>query len=131
MKVKIQVIIESESNETTVTDEVACLQRGNLSDETLGLTLAEAKELLTSVQEKMVKYQTEEYIQQQRNCPECGKVRSQKGQHEIVYRSLFGKLKLNSPRLYNCSCQPQSQRSFSPLAECLSERTAPELLYLR
>jgi len=131
MKVKIQVIIESESNEETVADEVACLQRGDLSDETLGLTLAEAKELLTSVQEKMVKYQTEEYIEQQRNCPECRKVRSQKGQHEIVYRSLFGKLTLHSPRLYNCSCQPQSQRSFSTLAECLSERTAPELLYLQ
>lgn len=114
MKVKIQVIIESESNEKTVTDEVACLQRGDLSDEPLGLTLAEAKELLASGQETMVKHQTEEYIEQQRNCPECRKVRRQKGQHEIVFRSLFGKLKLHSPRLYTCSCQPQSQRSFSP-----------------
>ena len=131
MKVKIQVIIESESNEKTVTDEIACLQRGDLSDETLGLTLAEAKDLLASVQEKMVNYQTEEYIQQQRNCPQCGNVRTRKGQHEIVFRSLFGKLKLHSPRLYTCSCQTQSQRSFSPLAECLSERTAPELLYLQ
>jgi hypothetical protein len=34
MKVKIQVIIESEDSETTITDEVACLQRGDLSDET-------------------------------------------------------------------------------------------------
>jgi hypothetical protein len=86
---------------------------------------------LASVQENLVKHQTEEYIQQRRNCPQCGKVRTRKGQHEIVFRSLFGKLKLHSPRLYNCSCQPQSQRSFSPLAECLSERTAPELLYLQ
>jgi hypothetical protein len=131
MKIKIQVIIESESNEKTITDQVACLQRNDFSDETLGLTLAEAKDLLASVQETVVKKQTEEYIEQQRNCPECRKVRSQKGQHEIVYRSLFGKLKLHSPRLYTCSCQPQNQRSFSPLAEGLSERTAPELLYLQ
>lgn len=131
MKVKIQVIIESEGNETPITDEIASLQREDLTAETLGLTLAEAKELLASVQEKMVQYHTEEYIQQQRNCPQCGKARTTKGQHEIVFRSLFGKLKLNSPRLYTCSCQPQSQRSFSPLAECLSERTAPELLYLQ
>ena len=34
MKVKIQVIIESEGSETTITDEIACLQRGALSDET-------------------------------------------------------------------------------------------------
>jgi len=84
-----------------------------------------------NLEETMVKHQTSEYIEQQRNCPQCGKVRTQKGQHEIVFRSLFGKLKLQSPRLYTCSCQPQSQHSFSPLAERLSERTAPELLYLQ
>jgi hypothetical protein len=35
-----------------------------------------------------------------------------------------------SPHLYCCSCQPAPHRSFSPLAELLSERTAAELLYL-
>ena len=38
---------------------------------------------------------------------------------------------MQSPRFYTCSCQSQSQRSFSPLAEHLPERTAPELLYLQ
>jgi hypothetical protein len=33
-------------------------------------------------------------------------------------------------RLYNCACQPHLTRTFSPLAHLLSERTAPELLYL-
>ena len=50
--------------------------------------------------------------------------------HSIVYRSLFGKLKLHSPRLFRCSCETQLSRTFSPLAELLKERTAPELLYL-
>jgi len=73
MKVKIQVIIESEGNEKTITDQIACLQRNDLSDETLGLTLSEAKNLLASVQETMVKSQTEEYIEKQRNCPQSDK----------------------------------------------------------
>jgi hypothetical protein len=48
MKIKVQVIIESEGNETPVTDEIASLTREDLTPETLGLTLAEAKDLLAS-----------------------------------------------------------------------------------
>jgi hypothetical protein len=47
-----------------------------------------------------------------------------------VYRTLFGKLHLKSPRLYRCRCQQQGEQTFSPLAELLVERTAPELLYV-
>jgi len=131
MKVKIQIVIESDNHETPITEEVACIQRGELTPETLGITLTEAKDLLANVQTTMVKEQTNEYMKKQRSCPLCGKSRSQKGTHEIVFRSLFGKIELPSPRLYACLCHTQEKRSFSPLAELLSERTAPELLYLQ
>ena len=116
MKVRIQVVIESDNHDAPITDEVACIQR---------------KDLLANVQANMVKEQTAEYVEQQRRCPFCGKVRGQKGQKDIVFRSLFGKMEIPSPRLYTCSCQPQEKKSFSPLAERLPERTAPELLYLQ
>ena len=45
-------------------------------------------------------------------------------------RTLFGTLRLPSPRWYHCPCTPQPTRTFSPLAEVLSERNTPELLYL-
>jgi len=45
-------------------------------------------------------------------------------------RTLFGTLHLRSPRWYHCPCQPQTTRTFSPLAAALPERTTPELLYL-
>jgi hypothetical protein len=131
MRVKIQIVIESDNHEIPVTEEVACIQRGELTPETLGLTLAEAKDLLANVQASMVKEQAAEYIEQQRRCPLCWKMRGQKGQKDIVFRSLFGKMEIPSPRLYTCSCQPQEKKSFSPLAERLPERTAPELLYLQ
>lgn len=131
MKVRIQVIIESDSHDTPITDEVACIQRGDLAPETLGMTLAEAKGLLANIQASMVREQTAEYVEQQRRCPLCGKMRGEKGRHDIVFRSLFGKMEIPSPRLYTCSCQPQEKKSFSPLAERLPERTAPELLYLQ
>jgi len=112
-------------------EEVACLCRGDLLPETLGLTLAEGKHLLATIQEKMVSHQAAEYVDQQRSCPECGRHRGDKGEHEMVYRSLFGRLRISSPRLYTCCCQPQTKKSFSPLAERFPKRTAPEFLYLQ
>ena len=47
-----------------------------------------------------------------------------------MFRTLFGKLKLVSPRFYHCRCQGNGKASFSPLAELLPERASPELLYL-
>ena len=79
----------------------------------------------------MVTYQTTGYVTQQIPCPKCGKSQSRKGKHQIVLRTLFSKLRLDSPRLYRCECcSKEKSRSFSPLAELLTERTAPELAYL-
>jgi hypothetical protein len=70
-------------------------------------------------------------VTQQIPCPKCGKIQSRKGKHQIVLRTLFGKLRLDSPRLYDCGCcSKEEYRSFSPLAELLTERTTPELAYL-
>jgi hypothetical protein len=54
MRVRIQVTIESESDAIPVVHEVATLERNSLQPEGLGLTLAEAKDLLRGVQETMV-----------------------------------------------------------------------------
>lgn len=47
-----------------------------------------------------------------------------------MLRTLFGTMHLRSPRWRQCPCQPQTTRTFSPLAAALPERTTPELLYL-
>ena len=65
MKVIVKVVIESESQETPVTEEVACFEREDLTLETLGMTLDEAKDLLANVQSTMVEQQVAEYIEQQ------------------------------------------------------------------
>src|SRR5271166_2425084 len=101
MKLKLQLIIESDSGEAEMVREVTKLERYALRPETLGLTLSEAKELLQEVQRAMVTHQTTEYMTQQIPCSKCGKIQSRKGKHEIVLRTLFGKLRLDSPRLYH------------------------------
>ncbi len=95
MRMRVQVVIESDSGEREVIEEVARLERAGLRPEEVGLTLAEAKSLLEGVQKTMVTHQVEEYVTHCRGCPDCGKPRPRKGQHEIVYRTLFGKLKLH------------------------------------
>jgi len=73
MKLKLQLIIESDSGETEVVQELAELERHSLRPENLGLTLSEAKELLQEVQRAMVTHQTTGYVSQQIPCPEMWK----------------------------------------------------------
>src|SRR5260221_14152964 len=98
MKITIQMVIEHELLPEPLTEEVACLCRGDLVPENLGLTLAEGKTLLAKIQEKMVTQQAAVYSIQQRPCPHCHQQRRKKGSHQIIWRSLFGKLQLPSPR---------------------------------
>jgi hypothetical protein len=130
MRVTIQVLIEHD-DEPPIVDEIVCLERAALTSDTRGLTLAEAKTVLAQLQDVMVTQQATAYVTQQQTCPHCGAPRRCKGHHAIVMRSLFGKLRLSSPRLYTCACQADdSRRSSSPLADLLPERTTPELRYL-
>ena len=131
MRVRIQVVVEPESDTVPVVHEVATLERDGLQPEGLGLTLAEAKELLRGVQQTLVAEQVAAFEAQHECCPACGRTRRRNGRHAIVYRTPFGKLRLGSSRFYACPCQGTAPRaSVSPLAERLPERTAPELAYL-
>jgi hypothetical protein len=124
------VVIESDDGQIQDVQDVYQLQRGELKPECLGLTMREAKGTLEGVQRILAAQQVEEYVAAQRCCPSCARQRLQKGLHEIVYRTLFGRLRMESPRLYECRCHVSARKSFSPLAELLTDRTAPELAYL-
>jgi hypothetical protein len=129
MRIRVQVLIESDQEAAPLhVEEVACLEREQLTPETLGLRLEEAKQMLASVQQVMTGSQVEAYVEQQRQCSHCQQPLAYKGHHQIGVRSLFGKLTLSSPRLYICSCQPRKTRSWSPVATLFSARSTPELL---
>jgi hypothetical protein len=129
MKIKLQVVTITDDGQETITD-IAWVERQDLTPETLGLSLAEGKMVLQALQEVVVEWQMHTYLQQQRACPHCGKARRSKGVHHTVFRTVFGTLPVDSPRLYQCRCQAHATTSFSPLAALLPERTTPDLLYL-
>ena len=130
MKITVQITVKSDETEAEVVQEVARLERGPLQPETLGLSLAEARSVLAGLEQTLVEQQSAEFIVQQRRCPRCGRDRACKGHHAIVFRTPFGKLKVDSPQLYGCPCQSPGPKNLSPLAERLPERISPELTYL-
>ncbi len=131
MRIRVQVIIETDRETVSPhVEEVACFERSTLLPETLGLRLDEAKQMLAFVQQIITVHQVEDYVEQQRQCPHCQKPFPRKGHHQIGVRTLFGKLTLESPRLYTCSCRSLEKRSWSPVAALFPERSTPELLFL-
>lgn len=132
MKIRIQLVIEhDDESQTTIQEEVACISRDQLQPATLGLQLAESKQLLTAIQQQMIAAQVSTYIKEAIPCPACDRQRGTKDNKEIVMRTLFGRFQLPSPRLYHCNCQQHPARTFSPLAQRLPKRTTPERHYLQ
>jgi hypothetical protein len=70
-------------------------------------------------------------MSQHRRCNHCHQSQRRNGYQIITYRTLFGDLKLKGQRYYHCECQPNQTKTFSPIAELISERTAPEFSYLQ
>jgi hypothetical protein len=130
MKIEIHITVKSDEGQIQEQEQIACLQRGTLTPEELGMNLAEAKELLHGVQETMIRCQMAEFVKQRSVCPHCGKKRSLKGNHEIVYRILLGKPEVKSTCLYRCPYDKTAECTESPLATLLPDRTAPDLLHL-
>ena len=132
MKFSVQVIVHPDDTEASpVVREVFAADRDDLAPDTLGLQLAEAKDLLAAVQDTLAGQQASAAITRQVACPDCGRARRHKDTRTIVVRSLFGALRLASPRWWHCDCRDQPTRTFQPLAELLPERTTPELAYLQ
>ncbi len=130
MRLRVQVVVEADDGEAEVVRDVFELVPRPLAPDTVGVGLAEAKELLAAVQEAIVDEQVTAALAEQEDCRGCGRRHRHKDTRTIVLRTLFGTLRLPSPRWYRCSCQPQPTKTFSPLVGLLPERTTPELVYL-
>jgi hypothetical protein len=123
-------VVEDDDGEAQVVRETFELKAAPLGPDTVGLGLAKAKELLATVQETVVDEQVKAALAEQEACPGCGARHRHKDARTIVLRTLFGTLRLRSPRWHRCRCTPTTDRTFSALAALLPERTPPELAYL-
>lgn len=130
MRVKLQLVIcDDDGQEATVTD-VVILHKDHRRIEHLGLTLAKAKQLLTTIQHRVLQRQVDTFLHACSTCQDCGTPLKVKGYHTRSFRTLFGTFKLRSPRLFRCRCRRRKTTSFRPLSALLTAPVAPELLFM-
>src|SRR5262249_5069884 len=130
MRVKLQLVLCSdEGQEETVTD-VITLNKNHERIEHLGLTLAEAKQLLSTLQRHLLQQQVDTFLDPCSTCADCGALLKVKAHASRSLRTLFGTFTLDSPRLEQCDCTRHKTASFRPLSALLTESVAPELLYM-
>src|ERR1700722_20118663 len=96
---QIQVIVTAADGQQE-TREIAVLTRGDLTLETLGLRLAEGKTILRELQRIVIEQQTDSLMASQKRCSACGQPRHSKGHCKLLVRTLFGKVTVQSQRLY-------------------------------
>jgi hypothetical protein len=126
--VKLQLVLCSdEGQEETVTD-VITLNKNSQRIEHLGLTLAEAKQLLSTLQRHLLQHQVDTFLDPRSTCSACGALLKVKAHASRSFRTLFGTCKLDSPRLEHCDCTRRKTLSFRPLSALLTESVAPALL---
>ena len=132
MRVRILLQTAPDDGEFGAAEEVATFEKGADRLEEVGLSLAEAKALLGDLQHRLVGLQAAAHVERHRRCEACGKRLRAKGGYPIVFRSLFGDVRLASPRFHRCRCDRgrTGPATLSPLKDLLSDHVAPERLYL-
>jgi hypothetical protein len=94
----------------------------------IGMSLEEAKTLLSALQWEFVAAQAAEITETARQCEQCGARLVIKDWARRSVQTLFGNVLVQAPRLMSCSCSGCPPRAMSPLKGWLS-RTSQELRY--
>src|SRR4051812_23034835 len=129
MRIEIQLRIVGDDNSVISEGEILQFDKGDDRLEVIGLSFDEAKAALAGIQGGVVTAQAASFLARHRSCDLCGSLLS-KGPGRTRFRTAFGTIVLPSPRFHRCRCQPGAAKTFSPLNLLLTERIAPELLYL-
>ena len=129
MKIEIRLRIDV-GDDGPGDEEILVLDKPHDQLEKVGLSLAEAKELLGRVQHRVVGAQAAAFVADHRHCDACGRPLWSKGRTSLQFRTPFGDVPVTGPRLKSCPCQSATRGSFSALTGLFTEHVAPEMLYL-
>lgn len=96
----------------------------------LGLFVREANALLRQIQSVVLNEQADQFIRVAAGCLACGRHLGIKDTKSLVYRTVYGKTILRSPRFYSrcggCGFVSEDGATVSPLAHALKDRTHPQ-----
>ena len=125
---KVQLVATTDMGE--VRKDISILKKKFERIEHIGITLSESKSLLRQIQESVIGYQVNAYLDTLKDCEYCGKTLGCKDHNHIHFRTLFGNISIQSPRFRNCRCRPGNKNTFSPLSLLIQEGVSPELLFM-
>ena len=123
MKFKLQLVCEIAENEAISTEDIFAFEKEFDSFESIGMSLAESKDMLKSLQQNIIEKQLGAFIKRKG----LQKLRK-KGSYVVKLKTLFGDISFKSPRYY--SPESAEQKTYSPLKELLPQHTTPELLFI-
>jgi hypothetical protein len=130
MRIKLQLIMCNDQGDAETVTDVITLDKNHQRIEHLGLSLAESKQLLSTLQRHLLQLQVTTFLDTCSDCPDCGTPLHLKAHSRRSFRTLFGTFQFSSPRLEHCDCTRRKTSSFRPLSTLLTESVAPELLYM-
>src|SRR5216683_3279901 len=90
MRVKLQLVLCSDAGQEETVTEVITLNKNNQCIEHLGLTLAEAKQLLSTLQRHLLQHQVDTFLDSRFTYPDCGALLKVKAHTSRSFRTLFG-----------------------------------------
>ena len=96
MKFKLQLVCELAENEAISTEDVFAFEKEFDSFESIGMSLAESKDILKSLQQNIIEKQLEAFIKHKH----LQKLRK-KGSYIVKLKTLFGDISFKSPRYYS------------------------------
>src|SRR5215470_2852176 len=111
MRVKLQLVMCSDEGHAETVTDVITLNKNSQRIEHLGLTMAEAKQLLSALQRHLLQHQVDTFLDRCATCADCGALLKVKAHASRSFRTLFGTYKLSSR-----SC-PSSLRIIPPTRE--------------
>ena len=128
---KFTILLKNEDDSIGPLTLLQIERKDPLTAATLGLTLAESKQVLTEVQQELVEAQLRGHAQAQRICPQCQSRRTLKDYHSVCFKSLFGGVNLSVPRFNACSCQDTNPRTETVRIDGLANWVSPELEFVQ
>jgi hypothetical protein len=129
MRARIMLEIIDDNGEPISTKEVADLHKKTKGAEDLGLSLSQGKALLAKLQQHMVETQVELWLTDKGMLD--GRRLRRKGSYPITFHTLFGDVRLKSPRFYQPVARDENgPTTISPLRQLIPNNIAPERLFL-
>src|SRR3954447_25561984 len=128
MRIEIQLRIIADDNSVISEGEILHLDKGDDRLEAIGLSFDDAKAVLAGIQGGVVTAQAASFLARHRSCDLCGSLLLSKGPDMLPYG--LRHLRAAQSALSPLPLPARGGQAFSPLSLLLTERIAPELLYL-